>query len=136
MSPPDPIMPPPTKRRGRLKPPHQDTLFRVCAAISIGVVLMARGFSVGPMLTADGRASWVCLDRHARPVPGTQYWRRWVLDPRDVEVIPHPSLLAFLYADDTPVPDLSAFGAARAFISSVGERSAKLALFRAQEAGR
>lgn len=133
MSPPDPVMPPPTKRRGKVKPPPQEVLLQVCAAISMGAALLANGFSVGPMTTAEGTV-WVCLDRQARPVAATQWARRWVVHPQDAAHIPHPGLLNWLYHEDHETLDTSAFGAARAFLNVVGERAARRALTRLSEA--
>lgn len=94
-----------------------DVLVQVAAAISVGAILIAPTHSVGPYRVAvQDQAQWACLDRHGTPVVVYESWDEvveafWGLD-----------------REERCREDWSAFAAARAFVSAVGELAAMRAL--------
>jgi len=103
-------------------------LVDICAAISNGLILTTPTHSVG-IYRRNGAWVWACLDSAGKPVVATH----------DVPVmqfaqgVPYPLDVRFASVRQDVEPDWSAFGAAKVFVSLVGERRAKLALTRARK---
>lgn len=98
----------------------EDTLLQVCAQVSMGHVLSARGYSVGPYavcVPSEPRARWACVNRNGEVVTA-------------IEIEEHATMLYGLpmYASVKTHTDWSAFGAAKVFVDIVGEAAARSAL--------
>lgn len=97
----------------------------ICMEISRGLIIVTRNFSVGPYRRAVGAEwIWACLDRQGDPVLVTHRV------PHLVAVIglPYPLDLMRYRVEDREEQDWSAFGAARAFVKSIGPGPARRAL--------
>lgn len=102
----------------------RDIVFDVAAAISRGRVLRTERFTVGPVQVAVGPVVWACQDRRGDVAIALEREPRAVF-PRG---LPFPVDVRLGHIEEREGPDLSAFGAARAFVREVGPAAAAAAL--------
>lgn len=98
----------------------------ISIALTLGATLQARGFTAGPL----GAGLFACTDKDQNPVVELEVEQVTVpFFTKDGKAI--PALSHFLEEERR---DFTAFGAARAFVKKVGDRSALAALDRARKA--
>lgn len=98
----------------------RDIVFDVAAAIARGRVLRTERFTVGPVQVAVGPVVWACLNRASEVSIALEREPRAVF-PR---AVPFPVDVRLCQIEEREAPDLSAFGAARAFVREVGPAAA------------
>lgn len=106
---------------------HERVLWQVCAALDAGVILMTPTHTVGPYPNADEEPQWICFaDPGGRIVEAVEEY--------ETGLFRRLGDRAYYAGTRAHVePDVSAFGAGRAFVAAVGPIAAEEALRRARE---